>query len=132
MKGCKQKELVPITCQTCKKNYCLRHRIETDHECQPLNKNQTSARSQSSSSSLMGEINMRRLNFFERFTTNNKQTNPANSTSTNRNSSANRVQQSNIASNLRIAGNHQSIQPNNMSESEALEYALRLSMTEQY
>ena len=130
MKGCKQKELVPITCQTCKKNYCLRHRIETDHECQPLNQNSTKGRSQSQSSSLMSEINLRRLNFFERFTTSNKETSTASATPTNRNSSTNRTQVS-AASNLRTSGNQQSIQPNNMSESEALEYALRLSMTEQ-
>jgi len=33
VKGCKRKELVPITCGSCRLNYCLRHRNELDHEC---------------------------------------------------------------------------------------------------
>jgi len=33
VKGCKRKELVPITCSSCRLNYCLRHRIEIDHDC---------------------------------------------------------------------------------------------------
>jgi len=33
VKGCKRKELVPITCNSCRLNYCLRHRNELDHEC---------------------------------------------------------------------------------------------------
>lgn len=30
---CKNKELIPITCNQCRKNYCLRHRHPLDHEC---------------------------------------------------------------------------------------------------
>ncbi|CAL1539759.1 unnamed protein product [Lymnaea stagnalis] len=33
-KGCKKKELVPVKCETCHLNYCLRHRHEQDHNCQ--------------------------------------------------------------------------------------------------
>lgn len=33
LKGCKQKELVPVTCQKCRKNFCLKHRHEMDHSC---------------------------------------------------------------------------------------------------
>jgi len=33
VKGCKRKELVPITCGTCRQNFCLRHRNELDHDC---------------------------------------------------------------------------------------------------
>jgi len=33
VKGCKKKELVPITCGSCRLNYCLRHRNELDHDC---------------------------------------------------------------------------------------------------
>lgn len=33
-KSCKQKELIPVKCDTCHKNYCLRHRHEQDHKCQ--------------------------------------------------------------------------------------------------
>ncbi|XP_074649842.1 AN1-type zinc finger protein 2A-like isoform X2 [Tubulanus polymorphus] len=32
-KGCKQKELIPVSCEKCNKNYCLRHRHEQDHYC---------------------------------------------------------------------------------------------------
>ena len=27
-------QLVPVTCSTCRKNFCLKHRFETDHDCQ--------------------------------------------------------------------------------------------------
>ncbi|XP_060078826.1 AN1-type zinc finger protein 2A-like isoform X2 [Ylistrum balloti] len=33
-KGCKQKELIPVTCDKCQKNFCLKHRNEMDHDCQ--------------------------------------------------------------------------------------------------
>eukprot|EP00794_Sanderia_malayensis_P006977 gene6977-7762_t len=33
VKGCKQRELVPVSCGKCRKNFCLRHRHETDHNC---------------------------------------------------------------------------------------------------
>ncbi|KJH53640.1 hypothetical protein DICVIV_00068 [Dictyocaulus viviparus] len=32
-KGCRRKEVVPITCPSCKKNFCLTHRHESDHQC---------------------------------------------------------------------------------------------------
>ncbi|KAK3099492.1 hypothetical protein FSP39_005254, partial [Pinctada imbricata] len=32
-KGCKQKELVPVVCDKCHKNFCLKHRHELDHDC---------------------------------------------------------------------------------------------------
>jgi len=32
-KGCKAKELMPITCSQCQQNFCLRHRHPTDHQC---------------------------------------------------------------------------------------------------
>lgn len=31
--GCKKKELVPVTCSICQKNFCLKHRFETSHNC---------------------------------------------------------------------------------------------------
>ncbi|KAK2146134.1 hypothetical protein LSH36_630g01060 [Paralvinella palmiformis] len=32
---CKQKKrLIPVVCEKCRKNYCLRHRLEEDHSCQ--------------------------------------------------------------------------------------------------
>ncbi|XP_076043325.1 AN1-type zinc finger protein 2B-like isoform X2 [Oratosquilla oratoria] len=32
--GCKTKEVVPVQCDSCKLNFCLRHRHTTDHDCQ--------------------------------------------------------------------------------------------------
>ncbi|CAG7722471.1 unnamed protein product [Allacma fusca] len=33
VKGCKQKGLVPVVCDNCAQNYCLRHRHPLDHTC---------------------------------------------------------------------------------------------------
>ncbi|CAN8006998.1 unnamed protein product, partial [Ixodes hexagonus] len=33
MKGCKQKELVPVLCRQCNLNHCLKHRHADDHSC---------------------------------------------------------------------------------------------------
>eukprot|EP00041_Stephanoeca_diplocostata_P023639 m.586233 g.586233 ORF g.586233 m.586233 type:complete len:263 (-) comp22341_c0_seq3:113-901(-) len=33
-KGCKKREVMPLTCQKCGRNFCLAHRFETDHNCQ--------------------------------------------------------------------------------------------------
>ncbi|RDD37415.1 AN1-type zinc finger protein 1 [Trichoplax sp. H2] len=38
LKGCKMIELVPVVCPSCKKNFCLKHRHEQDHNCQPSNR----------------------------------------------------------------------------------------------
>uniref|UniRef100_A0A8P0SDR5 Zinc finger AN1-type containing 1 n=1 Tax=Canis lupus familiaris TaxID=9615 RepID=A0A8P0SDR5_CANLF len=35
-KDCAEKELVPVTCPYCEKNFCLRHRHQSDHECEKL------------------------------------------------------------------------------------------------
>jgi len=34
MKGCKAKEVIPIVCNECTFNYCLKHRHPTDHHCE--------------------------------------------------------------------------------------------------
>ncbi|XP_077984464.1 AN1-type zinc finger protein 2A-like isoform X2 [Glandiceps talaboti] len=34
VKGCKQKELIPVICDRCHLNFCLKHRHEVDHKCQ--------------------------------------------------------------------------------------------------
>ncbi|XP_042869526.1 AN1-type zinc finger protein 2A-like [Penaeus japonicus] len=31
--GCKTKEMIPVSCNACGLNYCLRHRHTTDHDC---------------------------------------------------------------------------------------------------
>lgn len=33
VKGCKQKEVIQLTCDVCRRNYCLKHRHPTDHKC---------------------------------------------------------------------------------------------------
>lgn len=33
VKGCKQKELVPVLCRDCNTNFCLKHRHPQDHQC---------------------------------------------------------------------------------------------------
>nr|XP_034980925.1 AN1-type zinc finger protein 1 [Zootoca vivipara] len=35
-KGCDGKELVPVLCPSCEKQFCFRHRHELDHECEKL------------------------------------------------------------------------------------------------
>ena len=35
VKGCKERELIPLLCSECKRNYCLRHRHSADHDCDP-------------------------------------------------------------------------------------------------
>merc|ERR1711976_113820 len=32
-KGCKKKELIPITCRDCQQNFCLQHKFGPDHNC---------------------------------------------------------------------------------------------------
>ena len=32
--GCRRRELVPIRCHSCRKTYCLAHRLEADHSCE--------------------------------------------------------------------------------------------------
>ena len=34
MKGCKKKEMIPISCPDCGLNFCLTHRHGPDHKCQ--------------------------------------------------------------------------------------------------
>ncbi|KAG0047414.1 zinc finger, AN1-type domain [Gryganskiella cystojenkinii] len=35
VKGCKNRSAIPIVCQKCRLNYCLKHRLESDHACVP-------------------------------------------------------------------------------------------------
>lgn len=35
VKGCRQRELIPLLCSECKRNFCLRHRHSADHDCDP-------------------------------------------------------------------------------------------------
>lgn len=33
-KGCKKKEVIPVVCKRCGRNFCLSHRFEADHNCE--------------------------------------------------------------------------------------------------
>ncbi|XP_074997695.1 AN1-type zinc finger protein 1 isoform X2 [Calonectris borealis] len=35
-KDCNEKELLPVLCPYCEKHFCLRHRHQSDHECEKL------------------------------------------------------------------------------------------------
>ncbi|XP_024896943.1 AN1-type zinc finger protein 1, partial [Pteropus alecto] len=35
-KGCAERQLVPVVCPYCEKHFCLRHRHQSDHECEKL------------------------------------------------------------------------------------------------
>nr|SVE77166.1 EOG090X0APF [Daphnia lumholtzi]SVE77774.1 EOG090X0APF [Daphnia lumholtzi]SVE78402.1 EOG090X0APF [Daphnia lumholtzi] len=37
LKGCKKKEVIPVVCDQCKMNFCLRHRHAIDHNCKGNN-----------------------------------------------------------------------------------------------
>lgn len=37
MRGCRKKELIPVVCSQCKRNFCLAHRHTADHKCDPSN-----------------------------------------------------------------------------------------------
>ncbi|XP_018327430.1 AN1-type zinc finger protein 2A [Agrilus planipennis] len=39
VKGCKNKEIVPIVCKDCNNNFCLKHRHPTDHKCKGKHQN---------------------------------------------------------------------------------------------
>jgi len=61
VKGCKQKGLVPVVCDSCTQNFCLRHRHPLDHTCtkpaaKPLGKAGMAAamRNQQRSSEIQG------------------------------------------------------------------------------
>ncbi|XP_022663354.1 AN1-type zinc finger protein 2A-like [Varroa destructor] len=43
---CKKKEMIPIRCDQCRRNFCLKHRHPSDHECRPHSLKAASARSQ--------------------------------------------------------------------------------------
>ncbi|CAF1027787.1 unnamed protein product, partial [Brachionus calyciflorus] len=100
LKGCKQKELIPFNCTKCRKNYCIRHRHESDHSCDTIIRQ---APSSSNPRSSQNDLNAKRLMFFQRQQPPEKKT-----------------QQTTKVP----------VQSTTMSDSEALEYAIQLSLKE--
>lgn len=94
-KGCKQKELIPFQCQKCRRNYCIRHRLEIDHDCSEMSANQRNVPPTASAIPRPATRNSRPPSGQASASASNPIRNPA-----------------------------------SMSESEALEYALRLSLAE--
>lgn len=120
--GCKKKELVPVSCGSCRENFCLKHRLETSHDCQgPPNKLGRKAgtpRSKPSSSS----------------SSPSSRSKPQSSTLSHIGANLNRdrlqrqqqQQQQRVAQPPRVQA---SVQPRQMSEDEALAHAIAASMT---
>lgn len=100
MQGCRKKELMPILCSQCRRNFCLRHRHTTDHNCDPQN----AIRDQRANAAL-ARINGKSQN-----------------NATARNSTTDSWRTNTTTSNLA-----QSVQ-GSMTEDEALAHALALSM----
>lgn len=62
VKGCKQKEMIPVICDNCGHNYCLRHRHPQDHSCtqingKPMSKGAAAALARSKMSQAAGSSN---------------------------------------------------------------------------
>lgn len=49
VKGCKVKSLTPVLCQSCLRNYCLKHRFPGDHGCGSISINDSISGSRASS-----------------------------------------------------------------------------------
>lgn len=111
MKGCKQKEVVPIVCDQCKMNFCLKHRHTIDHGCKgpaaPVDRAREAALARAAASS---SSNSAKANFFS------KNFNP----STSRPSASSQPRAFAVAS---VQGN--------LSEDEALARALQASLQDQ-
>ncbi|KAH9510027.1 zinc finger, AN1-type domain [Bulinus truncatus] len=114
-KGCKQKELIPVKCETCHLNFCLRHRHEQDHECHGF---QGSGRVVNNS----GAAAILRAQRVPGSSPKRNQATPSSSRS-----GETRVNFSNTRQQLKTQTNVSSVQ-GSMSEDEALARAIQLSM----
>lgn len=130
VKGCKERQLVPILCVTCKQNYCLRHRHENDHECSAKSTSQSQNRAASS------KARQAALDRLQRNATTKPRGGQTKNTSTSfSSSSASSTRNPPIASysttnkNAVPVNSYQSHNPA-MSEDEALQLALQASLAE--
>ncbi|XP_037710344.1 AN1-type zinc finger protein 2A [Drosophila subpulchrella] len=122
-KGCKRKELIPVTCSQCHLNFCLRHRHTSDHNCQP-----SSARPAATASSSSGSGGWQSIfktssdtrSMAAQAAERRRQSKPPSSSISSTNFRPRPVQATQV----------QNIQ-GNMSEDEALARALALSIMEQ-
>ena len=109
LKGCKNKELIPVLCSDCKLNFCLRHRHPSDHMCNPRE-----ARI---------PVHLR----------NSGASGPSSSSTRNNSSSSNRIPKlltGIVAGSFKCKSNKQdlSLLNNHMSEDEALAHAIAASL----
>lgn len=110
-KTCKKKELVPFSCGSCKRNYCLKHRHTADHECAGVAA--ATGAGAASQQSLAAQAAIRRS---QGTTTKNVPSQSQVTTSSSTGSSSN--------------SSHLAAVQGTMSEDEALARALALSMQE--
>jgi len=96
---------LPFICGKCNRNYCIRHRNEIDHECEQIPKH-----------TIEKEVNTKRLyKIFQR-----------QAASENSISSGQSRGQTSGRTNSRT--NPQSIQPGSLSDKEAMDLALKMSL----
>eukprot|EP00795_Rhopilema_esculentum_P000415 gene415-10084_t len=128
VKGCKQRELVPVTCATCRKNFCLRHRHENDHECIDLTATSSKGVMKSSAAQAAGQAAAAR---FESYNTSRRKQAPMRSTASATSNTSNsnkqlRNQSSSQGHSQTTIQNHQG----GMTEDEALAFALQASLAD--
>ncbi|XP_064608590.1 AN1-type zinc finger protein 2A-like isoform X2 [Liolophura sinensis] len=133
-KGCKQKELVPVHCDKCRKNFCLKHRHELDHNCQGFEdsgRGMTSAGAAALFRSLTNKNKPSGSGGGSGSSTSAKRsdTRPQSSLLSSIGGDLNRSRQQRQASSRPASHTAQTLQ-NGMSEDEAMARALQLSMAD--
>lgn len=128
--GCKQKEMIRVTCDQCHLNFCLKHRHPLDHDCKtdgkPVTKSGHAAlmRAQASSSNAAPSSNRGSTRTMSNGVTGN--TRPQSSS----------AQRSSTASSLPVTPTAQNVMPASASyqagltEEQALQRALEMSLAE--
>ncbi|XP_053213754.1 LOW QUALITY PROTEIN: AN1-type zinc finger protein 2A-like [Panonychus citri] len=118
---CKKKELIPITCDVCRKNFCLKHRNPLDHKCTTRenkpNGSNTGNWSNWSNLSKSGEAALRRIQ-------------AATSSVTNSTFGHSENRTSGIANQQKSSSRVKSVQ-GDYTEDEALAWALQQSLNDQ-
>nr|SVE74351.1 EOG090X0APF [Daphnia barbata] len=113
LKGCKKKEVIPVVCDQCRMNFCLRHRHAIDHSCKgnkPADKAREAALARAATASSI-------------FT---KQPGPSKPPGTSNSANTSTARSSNLPRTFAVA----TVQ-GNLSEDEALARALQASLQDQ-